>query len=80
MKVVVKKLLRAGMMPARTWGADAVEMSLTAAAVKKSTTCLSLFMEAYGPEVEEELSSMATQCWAGGVWMGKWRHSKKKRG
>ena len=29
MKVGVKKLLRAGMMPARTWGAHAVGMSLT---------------------------------------------------
>ena len=29
MKVGVKKLLRAGMMPARTWGAHAVEMCLT---------------------------------------------------
>ena len=29
MKVGVKKLLRAGVMPARTWGVDAVEMSPT---------------------------------------------------
>ena len=29
MKVVVKNLLRAGMMPARTWGAHAVGMSPT---------------------------------------------------
>ena len=29
MKVGVKKLLRAGMMPARTWGAHAVGMSPT---------------------------------------------------
>ena len=29
MKVVVKKLLRAGMMPARTWRVGAVEMSPT---------------------------------------------------
>ena len=29
MKVVVNKLLRAGMMPARAWGVHAVEMSLT---------------------------------------------------
>ena len=82
MKVVVKKLLRAGMMPARTGGAHAVGMSPTerlkmrrqmaAAAGKKSTTSLSLFMEAYGVEVEEEPSTMAIQYWAEGVWAGKW--------
>ena len=38
-----------------------------AAAGKKSTTSLSLFMEAYGLEVEEELSTAATEHWAG-VW------------
>ena len=68
MKVGVKKLLCAGMMPARTWGAHAVGMSpaerlklrrqMAAAAGKKSTASLSLFMEAYGLEVEEELSTM----------------------
>ena len=72
MKVGVKKLLRADMMPARTWRVHAVGMAPTekfklrrqmaAAAGKKSTTSLSLFMEAYGFEVEEELSTMATQC------------------
>ena len=49
MKVWVKKLLRAGMMPARTWGVHAVVMSLTerfklrrqmAAAPKKRPPCL----------------------------------------
>ena len=58
MKVGVKKLSRAGMMPARTWGVHAVEMAPTerfklrrqmvAAAGKKSPTSLSLFMEAHG--------------------------------
>ena len=81
MKVCVKKLLRAGMMPARAWGAHAVGMSPTerlilrrqmeAAAGKKSTTSLSLFMEVYGLEVEDEISTMANQCWAEGVWTGK---------
>ena len=71
MKVGVKKLPRTGMMPARTWRVHAVGMAPTekfklrrqmaAAAGKKSTTSLSLFMEAYGFEVEEELSTMATQ-------------------
>ena len=40
---------------------------MAGAAGKKSTTSLSLFMEAYGLEVEEELSTMATQYWAEGV-------------
>ena len=51
---------------------------MAAAAGKKSTTSLSLFMEAYGLEVEEELSTMATQYWAEGVWTGKWRHEQKE--
>ena len=63
MKVGVKKLLRAGMVPARTWGVHAVETGPTqrlklrrqmaAAERKKSTTSLSLFMEAFGLEVEK---------------------------
>ena len=89
MKVEVKKLLRAGMMPARTWRAHAVGLSPTerlklrrqmaaAAGKKKSTTSLSLFMEACGLEVEEELSTLATQYWAEGVWTGKWHHEHKE--
>ena len=87
MRVGVKKLLRAGMMPARTWGVHAVGMAPTerlklrrqmAAAGKKSTTSLSLFMEACGLEVEEELSTMATQYWAEGVWTGKWYHEQRE--
>ena len=49
-----------------------------AAAGKKSTTSLSLFMEALGLEVEEELSTMATQYWAKGVWTGKEHHEQKE--
>ena len=74
MKVGVKKLLRAGMVPARTWRVHAAGMppterlklrrQMAAAAGKKSTTSLSLFMEACGPEVEEELPTLATQYWA----------------
>ena len=66
MKVGVKNLIRAGVVPARTWRVHAVGLTPTerlelrrqmaAAAGKKSTTALSLFMEAYGLEVEEELS------------------------
>ena len=68
MKVVVKKLLRAGIVPARTWGVHAVEISpkerlklrrqMTAAAGEKNIASLSLFMEAYDLELEEELSTM----------------------
>ena len=80
-KVEVKKLLRAGMVPARTWRVHAVVMAPTersklrrqiAAAGKKSTTSVSLFMEAFGFEVEEELSAVATQTWAAEVWIGEW--------
>ena len=90
MKVGVKKLLRAGVVPARTWRVHAVGMAPTerfklrrqmaAAAGKKSTTSLSLFMEAFGLEVEEDLSTLATQYWAEGVWIGKWQLNKKKLG
>ena len=67
----VKKLLRAGTVPAKPWGAHAAGIARTerlklrrqmaAAACKKSTTPLSLFVEAYGLEVQEELSTLATQ-------------------
>ena len=60
MKLGVKKLRRAGMMPARTWRAHAVGMTPTerlklrrqmaATAGKKDTTSLSQFIEAYGLE------------------------------
>ena len=49
-----------------------------AAAGKKSTTSLSLFMEAFALEVEEELSNTATQTWAEGVWIGRWCTEQKK--
>ena len=71
-KVGVKKLLRAGIY--------AVEIEETDGSCgrKKSTTSLSLFMEVYGLEVEDEISTMATQYWAGGVWTGKWSHEQKE--
>ena len=82
MKVGVKKLPRAGMMPARTWEAHAVGMKLrrqvAAAAGKKSTTSLSLFMEAYGLEVEEELSTLATQHRTEGVCTGIWHYEHRE--
>ena len=75
------------MVPARTWRVHAVGMSPTemfklrrqmAAAVGKSRTSLSLFMETYGLGVEEELSTTATQYWAEGVWTGKELHEQKE--
>ena len=51
---------------------------MAAAAGKKSATSLSLLMEAYGLEAEEELFTVATQCWAGGVWTRKWHHEQKE--
>ena len=42
---------------------------------KKSTTSLSLFMEAFGLV---ELSTMATQTWAEGTWIGKWYTEHKE--
>ena len=44
---------------------------MAVSAGKKRTTSLSLFMEAYGLEAEEELSTMATQYWAEEVWTRK---------
>ena len=51
---------------------------MAAAAGKKSATSLSLFLEAFGLEVEEELSTLATQYWAEGVWIGKWPVEQKE--
>ena len=45
---------------------------------KKSTTSLSLLMEVYGLEVEDEIPTRATQFWAEGVWTGKWNHEQKE--
>ena len=75
-------------MPARTWRVHKVEMAPTerlklrrqmaAASGKKSTIPLSLCMEAWlGLEVEEELSTLASQYWAEGVWIGKWHHEQR---
>ena len=59
MEVVVKKLLRTGKVPARAWVAHAETFKLrrhmAAAGGKKVSTSLSLFLEAFGPEVDEEL-------------------------
>ena len=77
----VKKLSRAGMMPARTWGAHAVGMSPTERLNIEETDgscggkkeynlrCPSSWRH-MALEVQEELSTMATQYWAEGVWTG----------
>ena len=51
---------------------------MAAAAGKKSTTSLSLFMEAFGLDVEEELPTMSTQTWAEGARIGKWHMEQKE--
>ena len=51
---------------------------MAAAAGKKSATSLSLFMDAVGLEVEEDLSTLATQYWPEGVWIGKWPVEQKE--
>ena len=51
---------------------------MAAGAGKKSTTSLSLFMEAYGLDVEEGLSTLATQYWAEGVWTRKFYHEQRE--
>ena len=48
-----------------------------AAAGKKKSVSLSLFMDVNNLEVEEELSSMATLAWADGSWMGRWARAKR---
>ena len=45
---------------------------MAAAAGKKGTTSLFIFMEVFGLEVEEEFSTLATQIRAEGVWVGTW--------
>ena len=85
MKVGVKKLLRAGMVPARNWvsscsgdssnGKIQIEETYgSSSSRKKGTASLSLFMEAYGLEIEEELSTVATQYF----WMGKRYHEQRE--
>ena len=49
-----------------------------AAAASKESASISLFLEVYDLEVEEELSTMATQAWAEGVWIGTWLAVQKE--
>ena len=55
-----------------------MKRQMAAAEGMKSTTSLSFFMEASGLEVEEELSTVATQYWAEVVWMGKMASRTKR--
>ena len=49
-----------------------------AAAGKKGLVSLSLFLEGSDLEVEEELSTMVTQPWAAGTWVGKISREQKE--
>ena len=67
------------MLPARTWRVHAVGIAPTDG--KKSTTSLSLFMETFGLEVEEELCTMATSVLGrGSLDRKKGIMNKEKRG
>ena len=45
---------------------------MAAAAGKKESVSLSLFLQVKNLAVEEEPSTMATLAWAEGVWWGRW--------
>ena len=45
---------------------------MAAAAGTKEPVSFSLSMEVNDLEVEKELSTMATLCWAEGVWINRW--------
>ena len=87
MKVCGEMFLRASMVPASFWRVHAVGIAPTerlklrrqvaAAAGKKNTTSLSLFMEAFGHQVREIFSTLAAQYWAG-VWTGKWYQEQRE--
>ena len=49
---------------------------MAAAAGKKESVSLSLFMEVNNLEFEEDLSTMATLLWAEGVWVGRWKREQ----
>ena len=77
----VKKLLPTGMMPARSWRVHAgmapterlkfEETDGSTSSRQKEHDFSVLVQEAYDLEVVEELSTLATQYWAEGVWTGK---------
>ena len=75
MVIGLKKLLRTGLVPARamtpTERLKSGRQMAAAAAGKKESVSLSLFMEVNNLVVEEELSTMATLAWAEGSRMGR---------
>ena len=81
MKVGVKKLLReVHAVGIASTGRLKLSRQMAVAAGKKSTTSLSLFMEVFGLEVEEDLCTLATQYLAEGVWTENGIRSKGKLG
>ena len=79
------------MVPARTWGVHAVGMAHGKVQIEEAhgSSCRQkeynlirlrcpFFMEAFGLEVEEDLSTQATQYWAEGVWTGHWYCEQKE--
>ena len=90
MRIGERKLLRTGLVPARAWRGQAGgvaptgrfklrrQMAAAAAAGKKESVSLSLFVEVNDLEVEEELSTMATPAWAEGTWIVKCPGEHKK--
>ena len=81
MRTGMRKLLRTGLVLARAWEGQAVGIAPTdrlklrremaAAAGKKESVPLSLFMEVNNLEIEKELSTMATLAWTEGVRLGR---------
>ena len=53
---------------------------MVAAAAHKESVSLSVFMEVNDLEVEEDLSTLATQACAEGVWSGTWLADQNKAG
>ena len=51
---------------------------MAAAAVKKESVSLPLFLEVNDLEVEEELSTMVTLAWAEGTWRVKWPREQRE--
>ena len=51
---------------------------MATAAGKQETVSLSLSVEVNNPEVEEELSTMATLAWSEGVCLGRWGKEQLK--
>ena len=68
MRTGVKKLFKTSLVPARVWGRQ-----MAAAARKKESVSLSLFLEVHNWGVDEELSTMTTLARPEGVWLGKWK-------